>query len=96
MRFSTRAIATLCACGFTVVLFGSIQAQQGAEWTARYDGPGHGRDKASAIALDDSGYIYVTGGSKGVGTETDIVTISLKPGSGVAIDDRLVRRGEIR
>ena len=46
-------------------------------WVARYDGPGHNLDYASAMALDNSGNVYVTGWSRNgtsYGTE-DIATI---------------------
>jgi hypothetical protein len=46
------------------------------EWVARYDGPNEvAWDTAQDIALDDSGNVYVTGFSTGIGTERDYATI---------------------
>jgi hypothetical protein len=44
-------------------------------WVRRYNGPGNGYDDARAIALDDSGNIYLTGFSYGSGTVYDYATI---------------------
>jgi len=43
-------------------------------WVARYDGPGHGHDEVTALALDDLGNAYVTGTS-----ENDYLTIKYGP-----------------
>jgi uncharacterized delta-60 repeat protein len=44
-------------------------------WVKRYNGPGNGRDCGWAVAVDDSGNIYVTGMSLGLGTGFDFATI---------------------
>ncbi|OGU81157.1 MAG: hypothetical protein A2W11_04660 [Ignavibacteria bacterium RBG_16_35_7] len=46
-------------------------------WEARYDGPGHFRDEAKWLAIDNSGNVYVTGSSRSgvqAGTE-DFATL---------------------
>jgi len=43
-------------------------------WVARYDGPSHQIDAASAIALDAQGNVYVTGSSSGLAS-LDYTTI---------------------
>jgi uncharacterized delta-60 repeat protein len=41
----------------------------------RYNGPANGWDYANAVALDVNGNVYVTGSSRGIGTEYDYATI---------------------
>ncbi len=45
------------------------------KWVRTYNGPGNYSDKASAIALDAFGNIYITGNSDGIGTIEDYATI---------------------
>jgi hypothetical protein len=49
-------------------------------WVREYNGPpGHGHDKALAIAMDSSGTVYVTGYSEGIQTNGDYATIKYYP-----------------
>src|SRR5438874_137751 len=45
------------------------------QWVIRYDGPGHDLDRASGIAVNDSGNVYVTGWSWEAATSSDYATI---------------------
>ncbi len=51
------------------------------QWVARYNGPANNLDEATAIAVDEAGYVYVTGFSNGGGLVPfpDIVTIKYDP-----------------
>ena len=44
-------------------------------WIRRYDGPATGADRANALALDDSGSVYVTGESQGNLLDHDYATV---------------------
>ena len=44
-------------------------------WTNRYNGPGNGDDEASAVAVDSSNNVIVTGYSTGIGGDFDYATI---------------------
>src|SRR5205814_2070448 len=57
---------------YATVKYNSSGQQQ---WAARYDGPVHQFDGASAIAVDGSGNVYVTGTSEGSGTSDDYATV---------------------
>ncbi len=49
------------------------------KWVKRYDGPGNGGDLAQAVVVDPSDNIYITGPSKGDGTNSDYCTIKYSP-----------------
>jgi len=53
---------------------------QGAEaWPVRYNGPGNGDDRATALVVDDQGNVYVTGWSAGTSLLDDYATIKYSP-----------------
>jgi len=45
------------------------------QWVARYNGLGNGGDVSYGVAVDNSGNVYVTGSSDGLGTNSDYATI---------------------
>ena len=52
------------------------------QWVAQYNGPGNGADNANAIAVDDSGNVYVTGTSlSSEPFNSDAVTIKYLQGA---------------
>jgi hypothetical protein len=53
-------------------------------WVAYYDGPANSHDRAYALALDDNGYVYVTGESfGGPGAYMDYLTIKYLQETGI-------------
>ena len=45
------------------------------QWVTRYDGPDHSYDEANAIAVDETGSVFVTGRSLTTNTDWDYVTV---------------------
>ncbi len=70
---------------FMALFAGSVFAQAvDTAWVRTYNGPGNDDDQAWAIAVDDSGYVYVTGYCEGAGGNPDLATIKYLPNGDTA------------
>ena len=61
----------------TFSVFATIKYNSNGDtlWVRRYNGPGNGSNDASALAVDGSGNVHVTGYSYGSGTSKDYATV---------------------
>ncbi|MBM3323307.1 hypothetical protein FJY69_07510, partial [candidate division WOR-3 bacterium] len=94
--YDTALALTADAAGSVIVTGGSMGPENdydyltakydssgGLLWTARYDGPDGSDDVATAVAVDRSGSIYVTGWSTGTGSRyNDYATLRYSPTGG--------------
>jgi hypothetical protein len=55
-------------------------ADGSTKWTKRYDGPAGAGDVARGVVVDSDNNIYVTGPSRGIGSDWDFCTIKYGPG----------------
>lgn len=88
-EFFVRAAMTTDANGFTYVVGATLNGSGNYDflvakyndegelvWADQYDGDGNGDDIATAVAVDDNGNVFVTGGADSGGGDTlDVVTI---------------------
>jgi len=73
------SLAKALLVAFLVLATSVASAKVHEMWVVRYNGPGNDQDEARALAVDDSGYLYVTGGSYGSGTQSDYATVKYTP-----------------
>ncbi len=60
---------------YATVMFNSAGVKQ---WSSRYSNSNNSNDRARALAVNDSGYVYVTGSSSD-GNDDDFITIKYSP-----------------
>ncbi len=75
---------SLAAILFSLLPSFTFAQQVDTAWVRRYNGPGNGGDKAVALAVDDSGNVYVTGSSFDSATGYDFATIKYFPNGDTA------------
>lgn len=66
------SMGTASGIDYATIKYNSNGVQQ---WVARYDGPGNNLDAASALGIDDSGAVIVTGVSEDSTTKLDYATV---------------------
>ncbi len=64
--------STASGSDYTTIKYDSLGVQQ---WLTKYNGTANNADQAAAIAVDNTGNVYVSGFSKGTGTIEDYETI---------------------
>lgn len=68
---------------FTILIYSAQLFSIGQEWVSRYNGAGNTLDWSYAIAIDQAGFVVVTGYSTGSGTGKDYKTIKYNHTGGV-------------
>jgi hypothetical protein len=75
-----QSTVTGLSTNFVTIKYSSTGTQM---WLQEYNGPGNGGDKATSIAVDNSGNVYVAGASEGSGTYFDFATIKYSQSIGI-------------
>jgi uncharacterized delta-60 repeat protein len=66
-----------------IIFVSTTNSQVSQVWVATYDGPSTSTDRGNAIAADMYGNVYVTGDSRGSGTNSDYATIKYNSSGGI-------------